>query len=236
MGACSQYLTPPMTGTKGMPSIQLHSIGEKGTGWLSHAVFGASAVFLRSQFRRPCHGLRAPSIDGCSGAVARSFTHYKRRLQGTRGTTLPESPQHQRWTQARTAAAERIAGFRGDQRDALEDAISALEDENEDDSATWFDLSERLHQSGRRLASAIHCLREWPEPDDSHPDSDDDAPYRQRARRPDTRVGQRVFVLNSRRRLALVRPWIPLDSFLAPCRPLSQRQKNSKATLLTRFV
>jgi|SRR5580692_867986 hypothetical protein len=26
--------------------------------------------------------MRAPSIDGCSGAVARSSTHYKRRLRG----------------------------------------------------------------------------------------------------------------------------------------------------------
>jgi hypothetical protein len=30
----------------------LEPIGEKGTGWLSYAVFGASAVFLRSQDRR----------------------------------------------------------------------------------------------------------------------------------------------------------------------------------------
>jgi hypothetical protein len=62
------------------------SIGEKGTSWLSHAVFGASAVFLRSQFRRPYHGLRAPSIDGCSDAVARSSTNYKRRFRRAHGT------------------------------------------------------------------------------------------------------------------------------------------------------
>jgi hypothetical protein len=38
------------------------SIGEIGSGWLYCAVFRPSAVFLRSQFRRPWHGLCAPSI------------------------------------------------------------------------------------------------------------------------------------------------------------------------------
>jgi hypothetical protein len=76
--------------------------------------------------------------------------------------SLPESPQHQRWSEARTAAAERIAGFRGDLRDALDEATSLLEADTEADSATWFEMSERLHQAGRLLASATYCLREWP--------------------------------------------------------------------------
>jgi hypothetical protein len=108
----------------------------------------------------------------------------RRRLDAIRDEiTLPESPQHRRWSEARIAAAERIVGFRGALRSALEEAMSVLEAEHEADSATWFDLSERLHQSGRRVASAIHCLREWPEPDDSHPDNDYDAPNRQGGRR-----------------------------------------------------
>jgi hypothetical protein len=64
----------------------------------------------------------------------------------------------------------------------LDEAIALLEADQEADSATWYERSESLHQSGRRLASAIHCLREWPEPDDSKPDTDD-PPYRQRGRR-----------------------------------------------------
>jgi DNA-binding PadR family transcriptional regulator len=97
--------------------------------------------------------------------------------------TLPEAPQHQRWREARTAAGERIAGFRGDLRGALDEAVRLLEADTEADSATWFDLSERLHQAGRRFASAIYCLREWPEPDDSRRDSDEDASYGQHVRR-----------------------------------------------------
>jgi DNA-binding PadR family transcriptional regulator len=107
----------------------------------------------------------------------------RRRLGAVRRRlTLPESRQHRIWREARIAAAERITGFRGDLRSALDEAIALLDTDQEADSATWYECSESLHQSGRRLASAIHCLREWPEPDDSKPDTDD-PPYRQRGRR-----------------------------------------------------
>jgi DNA-binding PadR family transcriptional regulator len=96
--------------------------------------------------------------------------------------TLPEAPQHQYWREARNAAGERIAGFRGDLRGALEEAIGLLEADHEATSTTWFALSKRLHQSGRLFASAIYCLREWPEPDDSQPDTDN-PPYGERSRR-----------------------------------------------------
>jgi hypothetical protein len=95
---------------------------------------------------------------------------------------LPESPQHQYWREAQLAASQRIPGFRGDLRGTLDEAIHLLEADHETDSATWYALSERLHQACRKLASATHCLREWPEPDDSHADKDN-APYRQRGRR-----------------------------------------------------
>jgi DNA-binding PadR family transcriptional regulator len=107
---------------------------------------------------------------------------YK-RLDAIRAEiTLPEAPQHRRWREARTAASERIAGFRGDLRGTLDQSISLLEADQEADSATWYELSDRLHQAGRKFASAIHCLREWPEPNDSQPDTDD-PPYKQRGRR-----------------------------------------------------
>jgi hypothetical protein len=95
---------------------------------------------------------------------------------------LPESPQHQYWREAQLAASQRIPGFRGDLRGTLDEAIRLLEADHETDSTTWYALSERLHQACRKLASATHCLREWPEPDDSHADKDD-PPYRQRGRR-----------------------------------------------------
>lgn len=110
----------------------------------------------------------------------------QQRLDGLRREDklgeLPESPQHRDWREAQAAAAQRIAGFRGDLRGTLNEAIVLLEADTESDSATWFELSERLRQAGRLYASAIHCLREWPKPADSHADIDD-APYRQRGRR-----------------------------------------------------
>ena len=96
---------------------------------------------------------------------------------------LPEAPQHKAWREARAAAGERIAGFRGDVRGALDEAIDLLEADREASSATWFEFADRLHESCGRLASAIHCLREWPEPDDSRPDRDDEPPYNRRGRR-----------------------------------------------------
>jgi hypothetical protein len=96
--------------------------------------------------------------------------------------SLPEAPQHRAWREAQVAASERIAGFRGDLRGALDEAIRLLEADHESDSNTWFELSEHLRHGGRLYASSIHCLREWPEPDDSQADTDD-PPYGQRGRR-----------------------------------------------------
>lgn len=96
--------------------------------------------------------------------------------------SLPEPPQHRAWREAQVAASERIAGFRGELRGALDQAIRLLEADHGSDSNTWFELSEHLRHAGRLYASAIHCLREWPEPDDSQADTDD-PPYGQRGRR-----------------------------------------------------
>jgi hypothetical protein len=71
---------------------------------------------------------------------------------------------------------------RGDLRGRLDEAVGLLEVDHEADSASWFELSERLRQASRRFASAIHCLREWPEPEDSHQDNDD-VSFGQRGRR-----------------------------------------------------
>jgi DNA-binding PadR family transcriptional regulator len=107
----------------------------------------------------------------------------QRRLDAIRDEiALPEAPQHQAWREAQLAASERIAGFRGDLRSALDEAIALLEIDHEANSNTWFEFSERLHHTSRLLASAIHCLREWPEPDDSQLDKDDPS-YKQQGRR-----------------------------------------------------
>jgi DNA-binding PadR family transcriptional regulator len=107
----------------------------------------------------------------------------QRRLDVVRGEiTLPEAPQHQAWREARHAASERIAGFRSDLRGTLDEAIALLEADHESDSNTWFEFSERLRHTSRLVASAIYCLREWSEPDDSQLDIDD-PPYKQQGRR-----------------------------------------------------
>lgn len=107
----------------------------------------------------------------------------RNQLGAVRGEiTLPEAPQHRRWRQARAAAAEHIAEFRADMRTVTEETISMLEADREADSTPWFKISDRLHASGRRLASAIYCLREWQEPHDATPDTDE-APYGQGMRR-----------------------------------------------------
>ncbi len=110
-------------------------------------------------------------------------TKGRKRADAIRAdVTLPESPQHQRWSEARTAASERIAGFQADVQGTLDEAIDLLDANRGANSAAWFELGDRLHDTCRRLASATYCLREWQEPDDSAVDIDD-APYRQTGRR-----------------------------------------------------
>ncbi len=98
------------------------------------------------------------------------------------GLTLPESGQHRRWREAQATASERIAGLRADMRGVLDEAIALLEAERESDSATLYELGERLNTRCRRVASATYILREWQEPDDSSPDIDE-PPYNQHGRR-----------------------------------------------------
>ena len=95
---------------------------------------------------------------------------------------MPESPQHRRWREARLTANQRIAGFRSDVRGVLDEALDLLETCPNASSATWFALTDQLHGTCWRLASATYYLREWQEPEDSAPNIDD-APYRQSGRR-----------------------------------------------------
>ena len=64
----------------------------------------------------------------------------------------------------------------------LDEAVDLLETDPDAGSATLFELTDRLHGTCWRLASATYCLRDWQEPEDTSPDTDD-APYRQSGRR-----------------------------------------------------
>lgn len=86
---------------------------------------------------------------------------------------LPESPQHRAWRRARAEAAVRIEGFRRDLTDAIEKAGELIDQYRPVMSKEWFELSERLHWSCWRLASATYCLTEWMEPEDERPDVDE---------------------------------------------------------------
>jgi hypothetical protein len=101
----------------------------------------------------------------------------RRRLRRAQRTgelpSLPESPQHRAWRHARTLAAQEIARFRQALRERLEHAALALEAEPPPPSDAWLELAEELQRGCRRLASASHCLYEWPEPDDARADIDE---------------------------------------------------------------
>lgn len=111
---------------------------------------------------------------------------------------LPESPQHRRWREARAAAAEAIDGFRGRLQGRLASAGRLLEGRPQASSDVWLELGEQLRRDCQLLASAIHCLHEWPEPDDADADldersepSDGGLDARERARRRARRAGRR---------------------------------------------
>ena len=99
---------------------------------------------------------------------------------------LPESPQHARWRKAHDGAAGRITGFRRDLRELLDEATALLEAGGQPPSGEWYEFGTRLKDACERLGSAIHCLYEWAEPDDTTADTDD-APHGQTGRRDLTR-------------------------------------------------
>jgi DNA-binding PadR family transcriptional regulator len=85
--------------------------------------------------------------------------------------SLPEAPQHRLWREARAIAASRSGEF-GDMLQVLLGQAAGLLDSHEAaDSDTWHALGQRLQRACERLASANYCLYEWPEPDDSRPDT-----------------------------------------------------------------
>jgi hypothetical protein len=114
--------------------------------------------------------------------------------------SLPESPQHRRWRDARDAAEQDIEGFYLSLRDGVDEAADLLSMPMPPGppSDAWFEVGERLHRACRRLGSATHCLHEWAEPPDDRSDHDEhgepsDAglPVDERRRRESRRAGRR---------------------------------------------
>jgi hypothetical protein len=99
----------------------------------------------------------------------------RKRLDAVRATlgSLPDSPQHRRWQEARTAAGERIGEFRENLRRLLYEGISLLDAGQDEHSDIWFELGNGLGHACALVGSATHCLREWPQPNEAQPDEDD---------------------------------------------------------------
>jgi hypothetical protein len=95
---------------------------------------------------------------------------------------LPESPQHRTWRHAREEAAIRLEGICGAVLTALQEADEVMGggESRPGDSTRHFEVGERLEREFWRLGVAIHCLREWPEPDDGKRDLDSGGPIGRR--------------------------------------------------------
>lgn len=87
---------------------------------------------------------------------------------------LPESPQHRAWRQAQVLASQEIDRFAAELRRACDDAAALLRSELQEEvrSDAWLELGARMARDCRLLASARHCLSEWPEPVETSADVD----------------------------------------------------------------
>ena len=94
------------------------------------------------------------------------------RLLAVRGFELPESPQHRVWREARGLAQQEIERLRNNMGERVTETFFLLGDEPPVHSDVWFEQAERLRHAAWVLGSATHCLREWAEPADDRPDTD----------------------------------------------------------------
>jgi hypothetical protein len=115
---------------------------------------------------------------------------------------LPESPQHRNWRRAQTVAGGEIERFHRELDGLLATTRRMLDAEPPAHSDAWLQTGERLKRACQRLGSAVHCLREWPEPTDEHADSDEqhdpaDASLdpREQSKRRARRAGRRNYRL-----------------------------------------
>jgi hypothetical protein len=104
--------------------------------------------------------------------TAKGRKHLARATARGRVPVLPESPQHKNWRRSRDLAEQARIPSRFALGDALVDAFFLLDMKPAPHSDVWFGLAERLQVGARQLGSVTHCLYEWPEPSDEHPDID----------------------------------------------------------------
>ncbi len=136
---------------------------------------GATTVRLRATWNE-LHAASLIEQGRANGMTVWKLTdagkqHLTRARQAADIGPLPEAPQHRYWREARAIAANRSEEF-GDMLQALlGEAAGMLDAHDPADSDAWHALGHRLQRACERLASANYCLYEWPEPDDSRPDT-----------------------------------------------------------------
>jgi hypothetical protein len=113
--------------------------------------------------------------------------------------SLPESPQHRKWREARDAAEQEIEGFYLGLRDAVDATADLLSEPMPPGppSDAWFEMAERLHRACRRLGSATHILHEWAEPSDDKADDDEHRDPSDTGLTPDEQRRRRSYIQNS---------------------------------------
>jgi hypothetical protein len=84
---------------------------------------------------------------------------------------LPASPQRRHWQRARREAEEQIEDVRKCLGSELREALKLFEN-GSGESASWYEVGQRLARDCGRFAAATFCLHEWEEPDEEHPDLD----------------------------------------------------------------
>jgi hypothetical protein len=89
--------------------------------------------------------------------------------------SLPESPQHRKWRDARDAAEHNVEAFYLSFRDSVDAAADLLSEPMPPcpSSDAWLEVGGRLHRDCRRLASATYCLHECAEPPEDKADPDE---------------------------------------------------------------
>jgi hypothetical protein len=153
------------------PAVALRSI-------LEHLALAPRSAAARSVRLRLAELERDGSLSAArrhSVAVWALTDTGRRRLRRDTGALdgLPESPQHRAWRSARLAAAQELDRFAADLGGILEQAGALLaEGPATAGSDAWLLLGEELRHACRRLGSAVHCLREWPEPAEERADVD----------------------------------------------------------------
>jgi hypothetical protein len=93
-----------------------------------------------------------------------------RAVRAGRVPVLPDSPQRERWRDARRLAAAEAERFTTELSATLEEGQRML-GEPSLTAADWLTLAGRLKVAAERVGAVTFCLHEWPEPQDDGPDT-----------------------------------------------------------------